>query len=80
MADIAKTVDTRRGLQGLHDVQPSAGMKRVLGVVACLGIDANYARGVRFCWCQMMVLLVLATIQTPRIAKIVDNVHQHQKW
>ena len=79
MADIAKTVDTRRGLQGLHDVQPSAGMKRVLGVVACLGIDANYARGVRFCWCQMMVLQLqmLATIETPRIARPNGQTHMY---
>ena len=57
VANIAKTVDTRPSLQGLHDVQPSAGMKRVLGGVACLGVDANCARGVHFYWCQMMMVL-----------------------
>ena len=58
MANIAKTVDTRPGLQGLHDAQPSAGMKRVLVVVVCLGIDANCARGVCFCWRQMMMMVL----------------------
>ena len=58
VADIAKTVDTSPGLQGLHDVQPSAGMKRVLVVVVCLGIDANCARGVCFCWRQMMMMVL----------------------